>query len=152
MKIANSIKLTVFAKQEENQEKIKSTLLSLIPFNLEQENLQISQQTATGFNENKIIIFEILLEKERHIQSFLDNLLQNLSQEAKQLILKQAESRLGNECNFFLRFSKDKLINENEIWLTDQGNCFHIKINIAAFPKNRDIALEIIRNVFKVEE
>ena len=152
MKIANSVKLTIFAKQEESQEKIKSALLSLIPFDLDQENLQLTQKTAAGFSENKITIFGILLEKDRHIKSFLDNLLQTLSQEVKQLILKQAESRLDKECNFFLRFSKDKLIKENELWLTDRGNCLHIKINIAAFPKKKDIALEIIRKVFKVQE
>ena len=152
MKIANSIKITVFTKQGEDSEKIKQKLLDLIPFDIEKEKILLGQKKATGFEEKEIKIFEILLTKEKYTHIFLENLIQNLSNETKELILRQAETRLDQECNFFLRFSKDKLIKENEFWITDQGNCFHVKINIAAFPKKRDIALEIIRNVFKLTE
>jgi hypothetical protein len=127
-------------------------LLSLVPFKLEEEKIKLNQQTATGFSEKKIKIFEILLEKDRHIGAFLENLISHLSKDTKELILRHAETRLDEECNFFLRFSKEKLLNENELWLTDKGNCFHIKINIAAFPKKKEAALEIIRKVFKLEE
>ena len=147
MKIANSIRISVYVKQEEDEEKIKEKLFSLLPFDLEE--IKLEQRKTIGFNEKEIKIFEVLLEKNKHIRAFLDNLIKNLSDEAKELILKQAESRLDDNCNFFLRFSKDKLIKENDLWLTDQGNCFHIKINIAAFPKKKDIALEIIRRVMK---
>jgi len=148
MKIANSIKITFFVKEEEDEEKIKKSLLSLIPFNLEKEKVELKQSNAKGFNEKNIKIFEIFLQKEKQINIFLKNLNNNLSKEAKELILKQAESRTDNEGNFFLRFSKDKLLNENEFWLTDQGNCFHIKLNIAAFPKNKENTLIIINRIF----
>ena len=152
MKIAHSVRITVFVKEGEDEGKIKSKLLELIPFNLEEEKLELKEQIATGFNESKIKIFEIVLEKDRHIEAFLEKLVEGLSEETKELILRQAESRLDDDCNFFLRFSKEKLIEENDLWVTDQGNCFHIKINVAAFPKKREIAMEIIRNVFKVGE
>ena len=150
MKIANSVKIRVFVKEGEDEEKIKSNLLELIPFDLESEKIEFHQQKATGFNEREIKIFEIQLQNDRHVQAFLKNLVKNLSDETKERILMQAESRLDEECNFFLRFSKDKLINENELWLTDQGNCFHVKMNLAAFPKKKEIALEIVRKVFKL--
>ncbi|MBW2978058.1 hypothetical protein KY331_04390 [Candidatus Woesearchaeota archaeon] len=148
MKIANSVKINVFVKGEENEGKIKNSLLDFFPFDLKKEKIEIKQSTATGFNEKEIKVFEVLLIKERHINMFLENLKNNLSKETKELILKQAESRTDDECNFFLRFSKDKLINEKELWLTDQGNCFHIKINIAAFPKKKENALRIINLFF----
>ena len=152
MKIANSIKINVFVKEQEDENQIKNTLLTLFPFNLEEEKIEINQNQAIGFNEKKIKIFEILLTKDKHISAFLENLIKKLSKETKNLILKQSESRTDDECNFFLRFSKEKLVKEKELWLSDQGNCFHIKINIAAFPKKREKALKIIRNLFKVEE
>ncbi len=40
-------------------------------------------------------------------------------------------------------------LQENKLWLTESGDCFHIKINIASFPRKREKALEIIRNLFK---
>ena len=149
MKIANSIKITVFAKEEEDFDKIKAKLLSLIPFSLEEEKVKLKESSATGFSEKKIKIFEVLLEKDRHIEAFLDNLVKELGDETKELILKQAENRLDEECNFFLRFGKDKLMKEKELWVTDQGNCFHIKMNIACFPRKREKALEVIFNIFR---
>ena len=150
MKVANSIKINVFIKEGEDEEKVKQKLLSLIPFSIEES--PISKNSATGFNESKITIYEILLEKDRHIKEFLDNLIAKLDDEIKERILQQAESRLDEEGNFFLRFKKDKYMDENKLYLTDQGNCFHIKINIAAFPKKREIELGIIRNIFKGKE
>ena len=149
MKIANSIKISVFAKEEEDSDKIKKKLLELISLDIEKEKILLGQKKARGFNEKEIRIFEIFLTKEKHINAFLQNLAEKLSDEAKERILLYAESRLDEECNFFLRFSKDKLIKEDELWLTDQGNCFHIKINIAAFPKKKEIALEIVRKMMK---
>ena len=149
MKIANSVKISVFVKEGEDELKIIDKLLSIIPFDIEKEKIVLSQQTTTGFNEKKIKIFEILLAKDRHIEGFLNNLIKNLDQGTKELILSQAESRLDDECNFFLRFNKENLIREDDFWLTDQGNCFHIKINLAAFPKKKEAALEIVRKLFK---
>ena len=148
MKIANSIRITVFVKEGEDEAQIKKTLFSLFPFDLEKEAIELKQDNATGFNDKKIKILEVLLTKDKHISIFFENLKNRLSKDIKELILKQAESRIDDECNFFLRFSKDKLINEKEFWLTDQGNCFHIKINIAAFPKKKENALKIIGSSF----
>ena len=152
MKIAHSIKITVFVKEGEDEEKVKRKMVGSIPFDIEQEKIELKERVTAGFNEKEIKIFEILLEKHRHIEAFLEKLARELSEEAKELILRQAESRLDEECNFFLRFSKEKLMEENELWVTDQGNCFHIKMNVAAFPKKKENALEIIRNVFKLQE
>jgi len=151
MKIANSIKITVFVKEGEDEEKVRGRLLSLFPFDIEEEKIELKEDVATGFNDKKIKVLEVVLEKERHIEAFLENLKKEMMDEVNERILMQAESRLDDECNFFLRFSKKKLMEENDLWLTDQGNCFHIKINVAAFPKKKENALEIIRNVFKLE-
>ena len=146
MKTVNSIKINVFVKDEENEDKIRNSLLDFFLLNL--GKIDIKQSNAAGFNEKKIKILEIFLTKEKHINIFLKNIKNNLSKDAKELILRQAESRTDDECNFFLRFSKNKLINEKELWLTDQGNCFHIRINIAAFPKKKENALNIIKSLF----
>jgi RNA binding exosome subunit len=42
---------------------------------------------------------------------------------------------------------KQKLLN-NELWITDCGECFHIRISIAAFPKKKEVALEVIKKIF----
>ena len=100
MKIANSIVITVFAKEEEDADKIKEKLKSLIPFDIEQENIMIGQKKATGFNEKKIIVFEVMLTKEKHTSQSLENLSKNLIDEAKEMILRQLENRVDEECVF----------------------------------------------------
>jgi len=71
MKIAHNIKLSVFAHEEEDAEAILQKFLDLVPFDLEQEKLQMKQTTASGVREQKIEIFEILLTKEKHTSKFL---------------------------------------------------------------------------------
>ena len=146
--IANSVRIIVFQKDEEIG--IKEKLLELIPFDITEEKIELVEKKAQGFEEKEIKIYELLLVKERHVNSFIEHLIGRLSDEVKEVILRQAESRLDDECNFYLRFSKEKLIKENDFWITDQGNCFHIKINIAAFPKKKEKALEIVSTLFKI--
>jgi len=147
--LAHNIHITVFCKPEEDIELIAKKLLVLVPFDIKEQKIEIKKTNATGFNEKKITILEIYLEKEYHTNLFLKNLAKNLADEQKSLIKKQADSRLDDELNFFfLRLDKIKLINENKLWLTDKGDCYHIRIKIAAFPHKREVALKTIEKIF----
>ena len=152
MKTAHQIRIKVFSyeKFNENKELILAKFLQLFPFNLKDEKIELKKTEAKGFNEQKITIFEVTLTKEKHTNKFLENLVENLDQEQRNLILSQLESRLDDKLNFFLRFDKDEYMNNDKLNLTDSGNCFHIEISVAAFPKKRDLALEIVRKVFNV--
>ena len=146
--LAHNIHITVFCKPEEDTGLIIKKLLFFVPFDIKEQKIEIKKRTAIGFNEKKITVLEIYLEKESHTTLFLNNLTKNLTDEQKSLIKKQADSRLDSELNFFLRFDKSKLINKDKLWLTDKGNCYHIRIKIAAFPKKKEIALKIINKIF----
>ncbi len=150
MKTVNKIVITVFAKEDENQEKIKQALISLVPLDLEKEKIAIRQQTATGFQDKQIRVFKIELEKTRHANEFAKFLTSKLTSEQKELLLRQAESRLDEELNFFIRLDKDRLLESNELYITDSGNCYHITLSIAAFPSKREKALETIEKLLKV--
>jgi len=149
MKLLNNVLLSVFVKESEDENKIKEKLKSFIHVNFEKEKLVIKRQTAEGFEDKKIIILEIELEKEKHTNIFLKTLNSRLDKEQKELLIRQAESRLDEEFNFFIRFDKEKLLNEGKYWVTDSGSCFHVKMNIACFPRKKEVALRIIQNIFK---
>src|SRR3989344_8815330 len=114
MKLAHLIKLSVFSKQEDNENDVLNSFLSLMPFNIEEEKLELKTSTAEGFEHAKIKIFELTLIKEKHTTKFIENLITKLADEQKQLILTQAESRLDEDLKFFLRFDKEKLLKENK--------------------------------------
>ncbi|MEM4263293.1 MAG: RNA-binding domain-containing protein [Candidatus Woesearchaeota archaeon] len=128
MKAAHKVVLTVFAKEDENIEKVKQALISLVPLDLEAEKIKIQQQTATGFEEKQIKIYKIILEKTRHANEFVKSLIRKLTKEQKELLLRQAESRLDEELFFYIRLDKTQLLEKNEYYITDSGDCFHIKI------------------------
>lgn len=147
-KLANCIWISVFAKEEENAAEIEKFLKELVGLDIEKEKIKFSCKTAIGFHERKIKIMEIVLEKNRHINEFLKNLASKFNQEQKELLARQAESRLDDDFNFFLRLDKEKLLCK-ECWITDTGNCYHLKMSIACFPKKRENALAVIKQIFK---
>jgi len=146
MKRFNNIHLSVFCYPEENYETLKEKLISLLPFNIEKEKIILKESKAEGFNERQIKILEMILEKERHTNAFFDNLLSKLTEAQKDLLLRQAESRLDKDFNFFVRLDKEKLLN-NRFFITDSGNCYHIKLNLAVFPRKKELALHFVKEL-----
>jgi len=141
--------LRVFAKEDEDFESIRKKFLEFFPFDFEQEKIKLEQHTALGFKDKKIRILEVCISKQRHLKSFLTNMLNRLTKEQKELLIKQKESRLDEDLEFFIRFDKTKLMEEDKYLITDSGNCFHLKLSIASFPAKREIALAIIDKIFK---
>lgn len=148
MNYAHNVIVTVFAKEEENTEEILNGLKTLFPFDLTDEKLKIRQETATGVNDNKITIYTVTLVKARHTNQFLQYLNDKLSTEQKGTLVAQKETRLDEDLAFYIRLNKKDLIN-GKYTLTDSGNCYHIRIHLAAFPAKREPALEIIEKIFK---
>ncbi len=146
MKALNNVVLSVFCKEEEDEKSIYACLLKLLPFDLDKEKIKIERRSALGFNERKIVIYEARLEKERHTKEFTSKLLGNLKPEQKALLLRQVESRLDEEFNFFIRLDKPRFL-EGEYFITDHGDCYHIRMCVAAFPKKREKALEVLKRV-----
>ncbi len=147
MKLAHNIRISVFIKEGEDEKTTEETLKTLLPGNTEKEKITIKKTIATGFNEKKIIILETTLEKERHTRKFLENINQELSPEDKKLLTTQ-ENRLDENMHYYLRLDKEKL-EEGIMRLTDKGNCYHIRISLAAYPKNKETAKKLIKEIFK---
>lgn len=146
--IAHAIELSVFSTPEDDEAKVYAGLLSLIPFDLEQEKLKVQRLNASGFSERKIVIMSLQLTKQRHITLFLEHLSYLLNEEQKELLLRQAESRLDENLYFFLRLDKGRLISDNRCWLTDSGSCYHIRLSLSPFPRKRENALELVKSIF----
>ncbi len=148
MKLVNNLNIRVFCKQEENREKIKEGIEKILGFDkdeLKSEKIEIKKTQAKGF-EDEIRIYEVFLENKRHLNKVLKKLNEELTTQDKKRIQTQ-ENRLDNNLDFYIRLSKP-LILENTFELTDSGDCYHIKINIASFPKNKETAKKKIQEIF----
>jgi len=147
MKLINTVMLRVFIRPDEDYELIKSSFLGLVNLDLEKEKLSVKEETALGFNEVKIKILAITLEKTRHTSAFVKHLLSNLTNEDKKLLLNTINSRLDDEFNLYIRLDKDKLL-DNIYKVTDSGNCFHVKLNLACYPKKHESAIKVCEKLF----
>ena len=148
MKWVHKAILTAFAKPEDTIEEIKEGIIALVPFNLKEAKIQLQVQNTEGFDNRSINVFTIILIKESHTNDFLQFLLDELSEKQKTLLISQAESRLDAEYDYFIRIDKERWIKEREIRLTDSGDCFHIKLALAVFPKKKEKAIELIEKLF----
>ncbi|MEK6876131.1 MAG: RNA-binding domain-containing protein [Nanoarchaeota archaeon] len=150
MKLAHQIKINVFSYEKNNEDDklVLNKFLELFPFDLKDEKIELKKSNAAGFEDKNIAIFEVALEKEKHTGKFLENLVKNLDEWQKKLVLSQLESRLDDNLDFFLRLDKDEYMKNNKLKLTDSGNCFHIMISVAAFPRKREVGLKILKSMF----
>lgn len=142
MKFAHNITITVFCKDYEDKDLIKSTLVSLLPLDIEKEKIEVQSQEAEGFDEKKINIFKIQLIRQPHIRTFWANLKEKLGTQVN-ILKQQLDSRLDEACNFFIRLDKEKLYKGTYL-ITDSGNCYHIRLTIASYPKNRESARRVL--------
>lgn len=149
MKYAHQIKLSVFSYENEDRNSVLEAFLGFFPFNLEENKVLLKNTHAAGFNEKKIEVFEAALSKHNLINQFLNNLLNNLSEVQKGQLLQQAESRLDADLNFFIRFDKDLWVKDRKLFITDSGKCFHVKMSVAAYPRKREVALNVVKELFK---
>lgn len=150
MKLAHHITISVFSHEDKGEDPglLKEKLISLVDLDVIDEKIKLEKTNAQGFNEKKISIYNLVLEKDRHIIHFVARIKELLSKSDLEKLLTQLESRLDEELNFFLRVNKNKWMASGELELTDSGDCFHIKVSVAAFPKKRGIAKGIVQKMF----
>ncbi|MBI2545665.1 hypothetical protein HYV81_00630 [Candidatus Woesearchaeota archaeon] len=148
MRLANNIRISVYCRDDCSA--VKDALVSLVPFKLEQEKVSVQQTVMKGehMGEQDITILEIVLNKERHIVQFLESLTEKLTDEQRQILLQQHLSRFDDDFNFFLRLDRAAYLEEKRLKITDSGDCFHIRISIAAYPKRYDTALAVLKQIF----
>ena len=149
MRTFHNITITVFCKhKEDDPQLIETKLRQLIPFDIEKEKVTLQKQKATGLENNIITIFEIITEKESLITLFLKWFLNELDDHQKRMLHEQLHSRLDEELSFFIRLDKEAWNRENKLVVVDHGNCYHIKMRVAAYPKSREAAISVLRQFF----
>jgi len=149
MKYANKIVLRVFSNLKDDEIAIRTSLVFLSSYakdELESEKLKVDEINAKGFNEKTIKILTLELIKDRHCNHFLKFLNENLRNEQRQTLIEQTD-RLDDNINFFIRFEKESLFRK-EFKIIESGDCFHVRISLAAFPKNKMSAYKLVKEIF----
>ncbi len=145
MKEFHSITTTVFSKDDETFEEIKDSLTKFYPFNLDKEKIKIDIKKAIGFEDKPIKILTIKIEKQNLIKQFAEKLLKMLTQGQKDQLIDELNTRVDEKGNFYLRFDKKTWFEEEKLFITELGNCYHIKFKIAAYPCDKEKAITLMK-------
>ena len=135
-KLVHSVSLNVFEKHVECLPELQDVFHHFLPIDFKKNKIQIHHQQLEGFSG---IIHSLTLQttSNRHNMLLLGSLFTHFTENDKELIEHQKESRLNNEGVFYIRLDKSLLL-QNVFQLTDGGDCFHIKIKLAAYPATRE--------------
>ncbi len=146
MWIAHNVKIEVFAYNEEKED-TKKGLLSLCPETVLNEinegNIKIEEQVMKGKREEEkdITIYRLNLEKRKDSTAFVKQLLKNLNDENLE---NKLSKRIDESCKCYIRLDKKSLF-KGEYKLIFGGDCFHIRIALAVFPKKKKRAKELLK-------
>jgi len=129
----HSITISVFEKNQEKIDTIKNTISWFLPLDFEKEKITYIHDQVPGLQDSPTHIIRVILTKHKHTKILLQQLFSQLAIKERELLYLQRESRLSNEGIFYVRLDKQSLINHTCL-LTDGGDCFHLKIKLAAYP------------------
>jgi len=150
MRVVHTIRFRIFCDEFEAEAANDSLVELLHLYN--EKTVKLTRTSAEGFNKRKIIILEAVMDKTRVINAFLKKLITLLQEEDKEQIIIQAESGVGDDLNFFMRFDKKRWIEKKELVLTQEGDCIHLTMNLAAYPKKKEKGIELVKEIFKRSE
>ena len=146
MKYAHNISFRVFSKPEDNFDLVKKGLINFVGLDddqLKKANFEV--QETTGLDGEKIYVLSLELVKNKQVNDFLEKLKNNLSEEDIDYLLSRRKP--DDQANFYLRFDKS-LLKKNVLKITESGDCYHVKVSVAAFPSNSVNALKVIKQIF----
>lgn len=149
MKFFHNIKLSVIIKPEESnftESKVKELFEKVSGLDLSKDKIKFNKEIVEGFDQRKISIYSIELIKENHTNRFIDSILLQIGKKQITKILEQLDSRVDENLKFYLRLDKNKIL-DNIYEVIESGNCLHITMSVAAFPKNIVVAKSIVSKV-----
>lgn len=133
----HNIRYRLFVYNNENQDELIDALHLILPEVVPELE---EAEGMLGENDN-ILIYSGIVDKKRYLKDFLSNLIDELDKSQLLKLYDDVERKMDEQCNLFLRFSKESAINEK--WeIIDGGDSIHLKIKVAAYPAKKDIAVK----------
>ena len=139
----HNIRYRVFIYDNEDRDDVLQALLNILP------EADPEVEDAEGLLGENMLILSGTISKKRHTKEFLNNLLSIDKNQLKKLY-DDLDRKMDEKGNLFLRFSKEKALDEQ--WeILDGGDSIHLKVKIAAYPAKKEVALKLLEGQFPVD-
>lgn len=136
----HNIRYRVFIYDDEDRDDVLQALLNILP------EADPEVEEAEGLLGENMLILSGTISKKRHTKEFLNNLLSIDKNQLKKLY-DDLDRKMDEKGNLFLRFSKEKALDEQ--WeILDGGDSIHLKVKIAAYPAKKEVALKLLEGQF----
>ena len=136
----HNIRYRVFIYDNEDRDDVLQALLNILP------EAEPEIEEAEGLLGENMLILSGTISKKRHTKEFLNNLLSIDKNQLKKLY-DDLDRKMDEKGNLFLRFSKEKALDEQ--WeILDGGDSIHLKVKIAAYPAKKEVAIKKISEIF----
>lgn len=109
---------------------------------LEDVELHTQYDEGTG-----LTIMELWADRQQHVRKIFGVFVQELSKEDREEILQHPGHYIDTGTHCFFRLDKTALA-EGKYVLLAEGECAHVRMNIAAFPATRENAIKILTEIF----
>lgn len=153
MKYAHAVKLRAIVRPD-REESVKEAMIGLLgrPVSavLDEEEISFDRDEAEDFSGNDIVFVRTAFEKTRNTNDVLRTLRDNLPEGDRQMVVDQMD-RLDEDLHFHLRLDLDSFLDGAYI-LTEDGDCLHIRIKVAAYPAKQERAVGVVHEMLGVSE
>jgi RNA binding exosome subunit len=144
------IQLEAFCHATEDESRVEKAMLSFIPFDIrDKKDLAVSKERIIGTFGNPITILRLELTRSRDTRAVVDFIKGKLGEEGRREISKCMEERLSEDCQFWVRFDKQEAYKGRLVLGGD--DTIQLKGKVAAYPANRNVALNLTRGVWSQE-
>ncbi len=140
----HNIRYRVFIYENEDNDDVLEALLNILPTAVPEV------EEAEGLLEDKMLILTGTISKKRETKEFLNTLVESVGEVQLKKLYEDLDRKMDEKGNLFLRFSKEKAL-EEEWEILDGGDSIHLKIKIAAYPAKKEVALKKISEIFPDE-
>jgi len=150
MRVLHNVTITVFAKPGENEQEVVQAIKEFAPFDIEKEKVSLAVEESE-VSQGILKILTLRLVKESHTNAWVKWLQEHVSKEQKARVRSEGDRVHEDEgqWNGFLRFDKDSWVKERKLLLTNSGDCFHVRLCLAVFPKKQEGAIALFQRIFE---
>jgi len=149
MKEFHSIECRVISEPLDEKEDVIAGFYYLLAADYTKE-VSVQKDSFRDQEGNERFMFTMKVLKPQLVKQMVTNLLESISRQDMATLIKQLPTRVDDECCFYIRIDKNAFLIERVAHITEGGSCFHFTLNVASYPKKREVALQTVEKYLKM--
>lgn len=135
MKLLHNITVTIFDKDEDDR--ILPFFRRLFPDDWKKAGINYRKEAAEAYDQSAMMIHSLKIHKQRVVEAGVARIYEFLPDHERKRLVADVANRVDDEAFWFVRLDRESAL-AGELRLTEEGDCVHLRIKAAAYPKNKE--------------